>query len=91
MPEQTLRRAVAGAEFAVGHDLTLRPDGREEALVLNHTAAAIWRALERPLTLTALVDELAATFGQDPTAIRADVTAGVETLVALDVVRFGPA
>lgn len=58
----------------------------EPPLVLIGSAAEIWSLLDgRPVA--EIVDALAAVHGTEPEAIRADVEAFVEDLLARDIVR----
>jgi hypothetical protein len=57
----------------VDGDISLYDRASQRALMLNGTASAIWRLADGAYTVDELVDELAAGYQVEPTAIRADV------------------
>lgn len=59
--------------------VALRPDD-DNAVVLDATAAAMWRRLNRGRTVTELVEALADEFGVAAEDIESDVEAGLQAL-----------
>ncbi|GAA5147476.1 hypothetical protein GCM10023340_19980 [Nocardioides marinquilinus] len=58
-----------------------------EPLLLDGPAAEVWRRLEAPVGLDALVADLAHDFDGDPAVVRADVAAFLRDAEAAGVVR----
>lgn len=71
----------------VGVDVLVTLPTEHDVHELSGGASAVWEALRTPSDLAELVAGLAAKHGVDPDEIAADVTACVETLQELGVVR----
>lgn len=57
----------------------------EAPLVLEGSAALVWRVLVDPLTTSQLVDDIAQTTGVEPAIVGGDVCTFIDELVALGV------
>lgn len=67
-------------EFEVDGSLNLYRAESEQAIVLNPTAAHIWRLVEHLPDVDELVEHIATTYGSAASDIRADVEATLEVL-----------
>lgn len=65
-------------------DLCLYRSDINEVLVLNQSAGDVWRLADGQRTLTAIADQLARVYGEDETALQADVRTVVADLAARD-------
>jgi hypothetical protein len=71
----------------VGIDVLVTTPGDPEVHELSGGAAAVWDALDAPLTLEALVERLADRHEAAPEAIAPEVDGCLRTLEAIGVVR----
>jgi Coenzyme PQQ synthesis protein D (PqqD) len=75
----------------MGDGIVLADVDREDFELLSETAAAAWRSLARPLTLTELIRSLAMRYGTAPEAIHSDVASLVQDLIERGAVVRIPA
>ena len=89
-PSPTYRRrdGVLHRELTDGV-LVLAPDA-DRAVALLGTGADLWDALDRPTSLTEVVDDLATRYGADPDVVAADTREALQALVAQGLVEEGP-
>lgn len=78
-----LRHDVVSAELDGGVTVF---DGAAEALVLNHSASAVWSALAEPRTVDEVVAVVAELYGEEEAVVRQPVTDLVAGLLARSLV-----
>ncbi len=86
MAQLIARREDVLAERVLDETVLLDP-GSGTYVRLNGTGTVLWEALERPATLDALADRLAAHYDLDPGRAREDAARFVDALAQRDVVR----
>jgi len=91
MPDVPLRRApgVLWRDGAFGV-VVLAPGGSEPRTITG-TGRALWHALARPITATALAAELSEAFGVDPARVEADIGPVLAELHRIGVIDQEPA
>jgi hypothetical protein len=73
-----------------GPDVLLAPPGRDDFELLSGTAGVLWRLLQTPVTIDAVVDELADLYQADRDAVAADVGPVLDDLTRRGLVRQAP-
>ena len=82
MSGELLMRSPAMLWRNVGERVVLAPPGGEDFQELSPTAAEAWRLLERPQTLSELVQDVAAAYRVVPDSIAGDIRSLVDDLIA---------
>lgn len=68
------------------HDETILMVPKQECYVgMNAVAAAVWKRLETPTTVGALISELQRAYQGDPARIATDVMALLDKMISLDL------
>jgi len=83
-----LERRPATEEIASDEKIALYDSEGSVLIVLNPSAAAIWRLLDGTRTLTAVVEELATAFAADEAVLWADVRSTCRKLTELGLVTL---
>jgi hypothetical protein len=70
--------------------VVLLAPGAHEPLTLAGTGRALWAALERPVTITALARELAATFSVGRDRVKRDIAPTLAELARIGAIEERP-
>jgi hypothetical protein len=87
MNEPAFVRSDAALSRTVGSEVLLTAADREDVDRLSPTAGAVWGLLDRPRTVSSLVDELSRSFDSPRDRLAADVEALLTDLTARGWVR----